>query len=100
MKSAIEMLATIAAISPQRLKERAKHWASVRIALEGLGVRPDAISRCKQFILQVCHSWCRDVKTQMWCWSWVDGTGVMCLSEVIVGALAAGADLVQQKLRS
>ena len=52
-KGAMEMLATTAAISPKNVRERTKHWPSVRIALNGLRVPPDAISRCKQFVLQV-----------------------------------------------
>lgn len=54
-RSAMEMLATTAAISPRHLKERVKHWPSIRIALSGLRVRPEAVSRCKHFIMQV-HS--------------------------------------------
>ena len=54
-KSVMSMLSEVAHVSPRFPAARTKHWASVKVALQGLGVPPDAIARCKQVVLQVSY---------------------------------------------
>ncbi|CAL8462314.1 g1847 [Coccomyxa elongata] len=51
--SALRLLATGLAPSPRSAGARSKHWPSIRVALEGLGLSGNAIAGCKQFLLQV-----------------------------------------------
>lgn len=52
--SALRLLATGLAPSPRTAGARSKHWPSIRVALEGLGLSGNAVAGCKQFLLQVC----------------------------------------------
>lgn len=49
----LRLLATGLASSPRTPGARSKHWPSIRVALEGLGLSGSAIAGCKQFLLQV-----------------------------------------------
>ncbi|KAK9906778.1 hypothetical protein WJX75_007809 [Coccomyxa subellipsoidea] len=51
--SALRLLATGLAPSPRAAGARSKHWPSIRVALEGLGLSGNAVAGCKQFLLQV-----------------------------------------------
>ncbi len=51
--SALRLLATGLAPSPRSAGARSKHWPSIRVALEGLGLSGNAVAGCKQFLLQV-----------------------------------------------
>lgn len=51
--SALRLLATGLAPSPRAASARSKHWPSIRVALEGLGLSGNAVAGCKQFLLQV-----------------------------------------------
>ncbi len=54
--SALRLLATGLAPSPRSAGARSKHWPSIRVALEGLGLSGNAVAGCKQFLLQVRQS--------------------------------------------
>jgi histidyl-tRNA synthetase len=50
--SVVQLLATAAAASPLHAAARSRRWPAIKAGLEGIGLSPEAVGRCRQLVLQ------------------------------------------------
>lgn len=51
--NALRLLSTAAESSPRHPGARAKQWPSIRVGLDWLGLSPECVAACRQYVLQV-----------------------------------------------